>query len=65
METKAKDKNVKIRIISRKGNTREETRRELMEMSEEDIKNIFESYCLRLRPAPDTPAVDVEMNYSR
>lgn len=33
----SRDKSVKIRIISRKGNTREETRRELMAMSADEI----------------------------
>jgi hypothetical protein len=39
-----KDKSVKIRIVSRKGKTREETRRDLMEMSEEQLKDLFENY---------------------
>lgn len=40
MKTEARDKF----IISRKAKSREENRRELMQMSEEDIKRIFESY---------------------
>jgi hypothetical protein len=45
--TEAKDKSVKIRIISKRGNTREETRRELMEMSANEIDKLFESYEFR------------------
>lgn len=45
--TEAKDKSVKIRIISKRGNTREETRRELMEMSADRIDRLFESYEFR------------------
>ncbi len=47
MPTEAKDKSVKIRIISKRGNTREETRRELMEMSANEIDKLFEAYEFR------------------
>jgi hypothetical protein len=45
--TDARDKSIKIRIISKRGNTREETRRELMEMSANEIDKLFEAYEFR------------------
>jgi hypothetical protein len=47
LPTGARDKSVKIRIISKRGNTREQTRRELMEMSADEIDKLFEGYELR------------------
>jgi uncharacterized protein YjiS (DUF1127 family) len=44
LPTEARDKSVRIRIVSRKGKTREETRRDLMEMSGEQLKDLFENY---------------------
>jgi hypothetical protein len=47
LPTEARDKSVKIRIISKKGNTREQTRRELMEMSADEIDRLFDAYEFR------------------
>jgi hypothetical protein len=47
LPTEAKDKSVKIRIISKRGNMREETHRELMEMSANEIDKMFEAYEFR------------------
>jgi uncharacterized protein YjiS (DUF1127 family) len=44
LPTEPKDKSVKIRTVSRKGKTREETRRDLMEMSDGQLKDLFENY---------------------
>jgi hypothetical protein len=51
-------KSVKIRIISKKGNTREQTRRELMEMSANEIDKLFEPYEFR-DPMDNTLTRDV------
>lgn len=40
----SRDKSVKIRIISKQGKSREDIRRDLMEMSERELSEVFEDY---------------------